>query len=56
MPEVVKATSVQMFVLEARRDAFRESRNARMTTLEKGKVVGNNLYNATKITKNIPGF
>ena len=36
---------VKIFVFEAKRGAFRESRNARLTAMEKGTAVGANLNN-----------
>ena len=38
-----------MFVHEARRNTFRESRNARMSAMEKSKTVGNALLNPPKL-------
>ena len=38
-----------MFVYEARRNTFRESRNARMSAMEKSKSVGNTLLNPPKL-------
>ena len=48
-PETLKWPSVDMFVHEARRNTFRESRNARMSAMEKSKSVGNALLNPPKL-------
>ena len=54
--ETLKWPSVDMFVHEARRNTFRESRNARMSAMEKSKSVGNALLNPPNLIQTAFGL